>query len=480
MNATSPEPTATRMSRRNLLRTTGLLGLAVGSAGVLSACAAASSGGNGSAPAAGATSAGNPLGVDAGAPLEVFVFKGGYGDAYAVYDESLYSKAFPKAKLSHNGIQQMQTQLQPRFVGGNPPDLIDNSGPAVFPLPTLVANGQVADLTPLLNAPSYDTPGKTVAQTLQPGALDAVTYDGKVMGLPYVSTVKGLWYSQSLFDKHGWTWPSTWDGLTALLGQMKQAGIAPFAYGGSDAANYFLYPLFSLAGKQGGAQALIDLDNLKPGAWQSEPMQNAAAAIAKLAATGMFLAGSAGLNHTQAQTAWVQGKAGIYASGSWIESEMTGITPADFQMTFGNVPLLTAGDKLPATAVLASALEVYLVPAQAKNQRGAMELLRIMLSKQGAARFSQLTHAPTVVTGATGNQSFGSTAYASVAKALAASGSNTFTYLVSSWYPTIGKELNVQIANLLAGRVDGPGFLKAVQAASDKVASDSSIPKHHR
>lgn len=480
VNATSPEAATPRMPRRALLRATGMLGLAVSSAGALSACATASSSGSGAAPAAGATSASNPLGVSAGAPLEVFVFKGGYGDAYAVYDESLYNKAFPKAKISHNGVQQMQTQLQPRFVGGNPPDLIDNSGASVFPLPTLVANGQVTDLTPLLNAPSFDDPGKTVGQTLQAGALDAVTYDGKVMGLPYVSTAKGFWYSKSLFDKHGWTWPTTWEGLTALLGEMKQAGIAPIAYGGSDSANYFLYPLFSLAGKQGGVQTLIDIDNLKAGAWQSEPMQNAAAAIAQLAATGMFLAGSTGLNHTQAQTSWVQGKAGIYSSGSWIESEMTGITPADFQMTFGNVPLLSSGDKLPVTAVLASALETYIVPAQARNPRGAMELLRIMLSRQGAAHFSELTHAPTVVTGATGTQSFGSTAYASVEKALAVSGQNTFTYLFSSWYPTIGKEANTQIANLLAGRVDGPGFLKAMQAAADKVASDSSIPKHHR
>jgi N-acetylglucosamine transport system substrate-binding protein len=475
--------TVAPVSRRSLLRTTGLLGIAaVPAVSLLSGCATGGSdASSGTSPAAaGATSAANPLGVDTSAPLEVYVFKGGYGDDYAKFDEAIYKKSFPKATITHNGIQQVQTELQPRFVAGNPPAVIDNSGASAMVLGTLVGNGQVTDLSDLLKAPSIDDPSKTVADTLLPGALTATTFDGKVMALPYVYTAYGFWYSQSLFKKNGWEWPTTWVGLVTLAGKIKAAGISPFAYGGQTAPDYFMQPLISLAVKLGGVGTVTDIDNLKAGAWQSEPMQQAAQAIATLVKSGWMMSGSAGLTHTQAQTAWVQGKAAIYPSGSWIEAEMKGITPDGFDMVLGAIPSLTAADQLPVTALYTGASEKYIVPAQSKNVRGGLEFLRIMLSQSAATHFSELTHAPTVVKGAASGQDFGSTAFGSVTQAISAAGDNTFMYLFPSWYPTMSKAMKTEIGNLLAGRSDAAGFLKKMQAAADAVTADSSVKKYTR
>src|SRR5690349_3979982 len=96
------------MNRRDLVKRSAALGLvAVPSAGLLSACA--SSGGGSSSDNSSteptATSADNPFGVDASKPLDVLIFKGGFGNDYAKRFEGLYSKKYPNAKVSHNATQ---------------------------------------------------------------------------------------------------------------------------------------------------------------------------------------------------------------------------------------------------------------------------------------------------------------------------------------------------------------------------------------
>src|SRR5687767_7415109 len=70
----------------------------------------------------------NPLGVPGESALEVVIFKGGYGDDYALKAGNLYKQKFPKAAVDHKGIQRVGEVLQPRFVADSPPDVVDNSG----------------------------------------------------------------------------------------------------------------------------------------------------------------------------------------------------------------------------------------------------------------------------------------------------------------------------------------------------------------
>ena len=49
---------------------------------------------------------------------------------------------------------QIATELQPRFVGGNPPDLIDNSGAQAIGLTTIL--DQLEDLTDVIDAPNLE------------------------------------------------------------------------------------------------------------------------------------------------------------------------------------------------------------------------------------------------------------------------------------------------------------------------------------
>src|SRR5688500_7288900 len=214
-------------SRRQLLQRAAAMGLSFSAAVTLfTGAMPLSAYAQEASPAPGAT---NPLGVDPAAPLDVVIFKGGFGDNYAInVNENLYGKLYPDAQITYAGIQGLGAQLQPRFVEGNPPDVIDNSGAGNLDMAALIAEGQLADLAPLMAAPAYDTEGATFADTLVPGSQLTGVYDGKQLYLNWALTVIGLWYSQSWMESNGYTYPTTWNDFIALCEEIKGAGVAPF------------------------------------------------------------------------------------------------------------------------------------------------------------------------------------------------------------------------------------------------------------
>src|SRR5688572_3906474 len=91
-------------TRRTLLRTAGVAAVA---APLLSACVTAADDDPPAATGGGTKSAENPLGVKPDAPLEIVVFKGGYGDEYAIKAEQKYTEMYPSAKIDHKGLQKV-------------------------------------------------------------------------------------------------------------------------------------------------------------------------------------------------------------------------------------------------------------------------------------------------------------------------------------------------------------------------------------
>lgn len=193
VGSTTPEG----VGRRDLIKRSAALGLiTVPTMSFLSACA--SSGGGGEEKAeAGEKTAKNPLGVNEGTRMEFVLFDGGFGKEYAEDAVKIYEKNFPKASVKFSATQKIQSTLQPRFNQGTPPDLIDNSGAEQMDMGVLVGKKQLADLTPLLDAPSYDDPDKKVRDTLRPGIVEMGQFDGDPVWIMYYAyTVYGVWYSQ--------------------------------------------------------------------------------------------------------------------------------------------------------------------------------------------------------------------------------------------------------------------------------------------
>src|SRR5690606_18856783 len=157
-----------------------------------------------------AQGADNPLGVDPAAALDEVVFKGGYGDDYAInVNDNLYGANYPDAEITYAGTQRLMEQYQARVVDGNPPDVMDNSGSGNFSNAQLYRDGQLADLEDLMAAPAYGQDGVTFAESLAPGTQDDGQYDGNQYVLNYAMSMWGVWYDAAKFEEKGWEYPQT-------------------------------------------------------------------------------------------------------------------------------------------------------------------------------------------------------------------------------------------------------------------------------
>lgn len=461
--------------RRDLIKRAAALGLiAVPAMSALSACA--TSGGDDQKVDKGKKTAGNPLGVNEKAKVDFVIFDGGFGTQYAKDAAKTYEQKLGKVDL--NSTQDIQPLLQPRMVGGNPPDLVDNSGAKAMDAATLISKGQIAELTPLLDAPSYDDPKKKVRDILVPGTIEMGQYGSdKCYRLNYAFTTFGVWYSKKTLEDNGWEYPKTWDAMLALCAKAKKKGIAGWTYAGKY-PYYIPFTLYPFIGKIGGNEVIDAIDNLEPNAWKHDAVKKAFDAYYELQAKGYILKGTPGLDHIQSQTQWTKGKALFIPNGSWVENEAKATTPKDFEMTMAPPSSLDSSDKMPFETIWAQAGEPFIVPKQAKNAEGGMEMLRVMLSKKAAQNFAKLVSSLTCVQGATDGMDLPS-GLASSSKALKDAGSNVVNPRIADWYQTLHKEkIGGALAEMMAGRMKPAEAIAAIQKAADETAKDDSVKKY--
>src|SRR5579875_1508831 len=413
------------VNRRTVMRTALAAGLALPVGGALASCAGGGSSGtgnSGSKAATGKTSADNPFGFAAKSTVDAVIFNGGYGTDYVTFAGKVLEKKYPGSKVKVSPSTQIAQQLQPRFVSGNPPDLIDDSGAQAIGINTIA--DKLEDLTQVLDANNYE--GTKISDTLYPGVRDAGLVGDKMVVLNYVMTLYGLWYSQTLFAQNNWTPPKTWDDLLDLGSKAKSKGKYLFVWG-KEAATYYQTLMMDSAIKEGGDEVRLALENLKPNCWSNPTIQAVMGKLEKIIKLGYFKPGGAGTQCTAAQAQWSNDESAIlYASGSWIENEMKSQTKSGFKMTGIPEPTLTSSSKMPYTALRAAPGEQYIVPSQGKNMAGGKELLRAMLSKEAASNFAKTKLAPTIVKGTVPATGFGSSALQSQIKMLDAAGTDVF------------------------------------------------------
>lgn len=439
--------------------------------GSATATSTAGSGASATTAAGAAADAVNPLGVDSTA-VDAVIFNGGYGIDYVEFAADIYTKTHDGAEVKVSPTTQVGPELQPRFVGGNPPDLVDNSGAQAIGLNTILE--QLEDLNDVIDAPNLE--GVTIRDTLYDGVLAPGTVGDKLAAVNYALTVYGVWYSGSLFEENGWTPPTTWEEAKELGAKAKEAGKYLFCWG-AEAATYYQVLAIDSAIKQGGDEVRLALENLEEGCWSNESIQGVFTIMKEIIDAGYFKPGGAGTQFTAAQAQWSNDQeALLYPSGSWIENEMKDNTAEGFEMR-GVAPFaLNADAVMPPSALHSAAAEPYIVPSAGANVVGGKELLRIMLSTEAATNFSKTKLAPTIVKGLIPEDGFGSTALVSQTEMLAAAGSDIFTHNFVDFYG-MNQEQLVLWNSFLSGDSSVEELTAGLQELTDRIRNDGSITK---
>lgn len=461
------------ISRRNLLRGAATAAVLLPFGLSLASCAAPGGGGNSGGPA-GEVTADNPFGVAANAKVDAVIFDGGYGVDYVENAAKLMeaNKGLDGVTVKVSSSTKIAQELQPRFVGGNPPDLIDNSGANSIGWNTILE--QLEELDDVLDSENLE--GEKISDTLYGGVKEPGTFDGKFKALNYVMTVYGIWYSDSLFQANGFTVPKSWQDLPALGAAAKEKGKYLFLWG-KEAATYYQTLVIDSAVIQSGDDVRLPLENLDAKAWSHPTLQSILTIFYDLIKAGYVKPGGAGTQFTQAQSQWsLDQEALLYPSGSWIENEMKKQTAPDFKMMGIPELPLDGNQTTPAGFMRAEAGEPFIVPTKAKNPAAGKELLRTMLSKESATWFAENKLAPTIVKGTVPADGFGSTALVSQSKMLEAAGENVFTIKSTNLYGMNSDQLPIW-NSFLAGDMTVAEITKQLQALVDKVREDSSVTK---
>jgi N-acetylglucosamine transport system substrate-binding protein len=409
-----------------------------------------------------------PTGDKPSGQIEVQAFNGGFGIDFYTTTAAAFDKA-NGTKTTVDGDPRIWEKLRPRMIAGTPPDLMFPGWG--FDHFAAGEEGQLMTLDAALDSPSAGGSG-TWRSTFEPDLLKLGQLDGKQIALPYYFNVWGVWYDPGVFSKHGWTPPKTYEDLLALCEKIKAAGIAPLTFQGK-------YPYYMLQGMYlpwvqdiGGIQAVNDMQNLKPGAWNSPAALKAAEMIKELQTKGYFETGAVGLSHTESQTDFLNGKAAMIPCGTWLDSEMKKTMPAGASIRFMLPPAPTGtGDP----TAIESDIEPWMVPTKAKNANGAIALFKYMTSLPVAESFVKQKAGLMSIKGA--NHIAGLPASLVEPSAAFDASKTKWSFEARYWYTDFEKEVENALTEL-CGTGTPQQFCDRCEKAAQKVANDSSVTKH--
>jgi raffinose/stachyose/melibiose transport system substrate-binding protein len=186
-----------------------------------------------------------------------------------------------------------------------PPDLFQSWGGGV--LAEQVAAGM---------AQPIDDAFAEVAATLSAGASSLFNVDGVQYGLPYNSSLVGLWYNKDLFAQAGITeLPATWEDFLADVQKLKEAGITPISVGGSGHEWTEMFWWAYLALRIGGQEALTQA--IATGDWTGEAFVQAGEQLKRLIDLQPFQDGWGAATHNEQQGTFGNAKAAMELQGQW-------------------------------------------------------------------------------------------------------------------------------------------------------------------
>ena len=167
-----------------------------------------------------------------GAPLEVVIFKGGYGDDYAVDAEAVH-RSSPRRPWT---TRASRASARCCSRGSSPTARRTSSttaAPVAWTWPRWSPPGKLKDLTELLDAPSLDDPGKKVKRAPSPAGCGRGRHvRRRPAGAQLHLHRWGIWYSKSLFGEQGLDVPEDRDEMIALSDEIKAAGHRAWTYQG--------------------------------------------------------------------------------------------------------------------------------------------------------------------------------------------------------------------------------------------------------
>jgi raffinose/stachyose/melibiose transport system substrate-binding protein len=368
-----------------------------------------------------------------------------------------FHTASPAVTIKIQTVQNedLDGKLQTALNSGSAPDIFLQRGGGK--MAAMVEAGQLKDLTDGISAQTKAAVGDAVLGT---GAVDGKTYSVPTSILP-----GGLWYSQDLFKAAGVTTPpATLDELNAAVTKLK-ARNTPIALGGKDAwpAAHWYYWFALRACSKATLDATAKSKTFEDPCWTKAGEDLRAFAATRPFNDG-FLTTSAQLGAGSSAGLIANHKASMELMGAWDPGVIAGLTKDTKPLPdlgFFPFPAVTGGQGDPA-AIMGGA-DGYSCSAQAPKQ--CADFLNYLVTKDVQTAYYKAFNSLPV------NKEAQTAITEPYLKAVLEA-YNKAPY-VSQWLDTVygqnvGNALNIGVVNLLAGKGDVAGIIKAVNDAAKK------------
>ncbi|MCQ6557615.1 ABC transporter substrate-binding protein [Paenibacillus mendelii] len=376
--------------KRNMLLGTVVLMVLVG---LLAGC-----GGNGGNEPKNANNGNEPITANGGnnseekepETLKVAFFQGGYGDSWFKWLKEEFEKEHTNVTVELEGSPKMNEILQPRIKSGsNVPDVafVDASFMKMWG-----PSGKLVDFTETYKNEKLPD-GKTIEQSADELVNQSMTVLGKIYGVPWAASPRGIVYNVGMFEVNGWEYPTTWEEMETLVGKIKAKGIAPFVYPGKYPG--YVQPV-GISGylQYGGLDFLEKLTNTKeediPGLYGDNAIKRSYSLIEQMVQDKWFLDGSLALNHTESQMEFLRGNAAMIPNGGWMENEMKDAIPDGFKMRMAPIP--PAQDAVVKESIIpVDLLGFGGIPSDSKHIETAKAFLMFASTEEANRKFTELT-----------------------------------------------------------------------------------------
>uniref|UniRef100_UPI003734EF79 extracellular solute-binding protein n=1 Tax=Luteococcus sp. TaxID=1969402 RepID=UPI003734EF79 len=273
------------------------------------------------------------------------------------------------------------------------PDLVLDD--AASPLPVARLATGLDDLPDLpADLPSHLRPEAWAGSRIQgPAGRPA-----RRVALPATWLVHGLWFSRSLFARHGWQPPTTWPELLALGRQGREQGLQLLCWGQDHATDY-LDLVVASAAKQAGPEPLRAIDQLTVGCWSHPALQSALHQLDEALTAGLVRPGGAQRTWKQAIGAFSQDQEVLMVAAD-ARTMALARTTEEFQLDLVPCPSLTATPTMGAAALQTSPADAFILPSGSTNPAGARQALLAAFSAEAARAHCAETQLPSTRTDA--------------------------------------------------------------------------------
>jgi len=403
---------------------------------------------------------GNEPNADGG-PVEMTLWQNsttGPGQQFWKDAIAAFEKENKNVTITMQSIQNedLDGKLQTALNAGDPPDIFLQRGGGK--LAAMAQAGQLMDLTDLIS----DTARKEISD----GSFKAETYQDKVLAMPLSVLPSGFWYSSDLFTEAGVTsTPTTIDELKTVVGQLKDANIAPIALGAKDAwpAAHWFYNFALRECDPKTIEATGDSKDFSDPCWEK-----AAQDLVDFAAIEPFNEGfltttaqqgagsSAGLvaNH----------KAAMELMGAWDPGVIASLTPNEeplADLAWFPFPEISGGAGIPGSMM--GGVDGYSCSSKAPKE--CADFLNFIASAEQQEAYYKAYNSPPV-----NSVAQAAVTEESLTQVLEAYNEAPF---VSQWLDTVlgqnvGNALNVAVVDLLAGKSDPKQMIQSVADAAKK------------